>query len=56
MDVNKYARKVGSQMTKMTNKSSLMAQIDHLKHKLDETQCIVLVHKSGANPDDTTHK
>ena len=43
-------------MTKMTNKSFLMAQIDHLKHKLDETQCIVLVHKVGVNLDDTTHR
>ena len=43
-------------MTKTTNKSSLIAQIDHLKHKLDEIQCIVLVHKVGANPDDTTYR
>ena len=43
-------------MTKTTNKSSLMAQIDYQKHKLDETQCIVLVHKAGANPDDTMHR
>ena len=33
-----------------------MAQIDHLKDKLDETRCIVLIHKAGANPDDTTHR
>ena len=40
----------------MTNKSSLMAQIDHLKNQLDETRCNVLIHKARANPDDTTHR
>ena len=51
-----YARKVGSQRTKATNKSSLISQIDHMKDKLDTTQCIVLVHKSGCNQDDPTHR
>ena len=32
-----YARKVGSQSTKATNKSSLIVQIDHMKDKLDTT-------------------
>ena len=39
-----YARKVRSQRTKTTNKSSLIVQIDHIKDKLDTTRCIVLVH------------
>ena len=33
-----------------------MAQLDHVKDKLDETISIVLVHKAGANPDDPTHR
>ena len=32
-----YARKVGSQRSKATNKSSLVSQIDHMKDKLDAT-------------------
>ena len=35
--IKQYARKVGSQRTKVTNKSSLIVQIDHMKDKLDTT-------------------
>ena len=41
-----YRRKVGSSNSNNANKRCLMKQINNMKSKLDESHCIIFVHKS----------
>ena len=51
-----YERKVGAEGTDKSNKTSIMAQIDGLREKLEEHYAVVMVHKAKAHPKKGSHR
>ena len=49
-------RKVGSDDKKRQNKNSIMAQIDRLGTKLEDTSAVIFIHKKSANNADKSHR
>ena len=51
-----YRRKFGSEDTKKSNQSCILAQLHQNKPKLNETYFTIFVHKAKANPHIPTHR
>ena len=51
-----YKHKVGDDNPTDCNKTCILAQLQGLKQKLDQTRLILFIHKDKVDPNNSTHR